>query len=351
MLRVVTFVEKTSAALVRAAAPKATRYGLLCGVLSAALVLPLFSGSAAAVVSGPLQGQADQLTSQIVASGQRIRQLTLQFDRASDASASSKAELVTAQAGLQRVESEIAADRAVLQRQAVVAYVHGGSSGTDTSGSGQAAVDVSLRREYMSVAEGNLGDTLDEYRLEQRQLSAREAEVRQAQQAASGALAAVGAARQAALSQAAQEQATLDQINARLVQLAQQQALAASQARIEALAVAAPQAASRQGLPVNGGIVSAVVTAVSPPPPATGGGGAGGPWAALRQCESGGNYAENTANGYFGAYQFSQATWSGLGYPGRPDLEPPAMQDAAAQRLQAQGGWGEWPACSAALGL
>ena len=41
----------------------------------------------------------------------------------------------------------------------------------------------------------------------------------------------------------------------------------------------------------------------------------------------------------------------GLGYPGRPDLEPPAMQDQAAMRLQAESGWGQWPACSAALGL
>ncbi len=32
-------------------------------------------------------------------------------------------------------------------------------------------------------------------------------------------------------------------------------------------------------------------------------------WAALRECESGGNYGINTGNGYFGAYQFSQSTW------------------------------------------
>jgi hypothetical protein len=74
-------------------------------------------------------------------------------------------------------------------------------------------------------------------------------------------------------------------------------------------------------------------------------------WLQLRQCESSDNYAENTGNGFFGAYQFSQATWTGLGYPGRPDQEPPAMQDEAAMRLQAEAGWGQWPACSAALGL
>jgi hypothetical protein len=71
----------------------------------------------------------------------------------------------------------------------------------------------------------------------------------------------------------------------------------------------------------------------------------------LRECESSDNYRANTGNGFFGAYQFSQQTWSDLGYPGRPDLEPPAMQDQAAMRLQAQSGWASWPACAAALGL
>jgi hypothetical protein len=77
----------------------------------------------------------------------------------------------------------------------------------------------------------------------------------------------------------------------------------------------------------------------------------GGVWAALRQCESGGNYQENTGNGFYGAYQFSASTWTNLGYPGRPDQAPPAMQDAAAQKLQARSGWGQWPACSRKLGL
>ncbi len=85
--------------------------------------------------------------------------------------------------------------------------------------------------------------------------------------------------------------------------------------------------------------------------PAGGGGGAGGPWLALRECESGDNYQENSGNGYYGAYQFSPTTWTELGFPGRPDLEPPAMQDQAAMKLQADAGWGQWPACSAALGL
>ena len=77
----------------------------------------------------------------------------------------------------------------------------------------------------------------------------------------------------------------------------------------------------------------------------------GGVWAELRHCESGGNYAEDTGNGYYGAYQFSPITWTALGFPGLPSNASPAMQDQAAQELQARSGWGQWPACSRKLGL
>ncbi len=77
----------------------------------------------------------------------------------------------------------------------------------------------------------------------------------------------------------------------------------------------------------------------------------GGVWAELRQCESGDNYTIDTGNGYYGAYQFSLATWQGLGYPGYPNQAPPAVQDQAAAQLQARSGWGQWPECSVKLGL
>jgi len=74
-------------------------------------------------------------------------------------------------------------------------------------------------------------------------------------------------------------------------------------------------------------------------------------WAKLRMCESSGNYAVNTGNGYYGAYQFNLATWQGLGYSGLPSNAAPAVQDQAAQRLYDSRGWEPWPACSAKLGL
>jgi resuscitation-promoting factor RpfB len=48
----------------------------------------------------------------------------------------------------------------------------------------------------------------------------------------------------------------------------------------------------------------------------------------LRMCESGGNYQDNTGNGFYGAYQFSGSTWNkwNTGYA-RADLAPPEVQD------------------------
>jgi hypothetical protein len=74
-------------------------------------------------------------------------------------------------------------------------------------------------------------------------------------------------------------------------------------------------------------------------------------WYELRMCESGGNYAEDSGNGYYGAYQFSLSTWYGLGFTGLPSDAPPAVQDEAAAELQARSGWAQWPSCSAQLGL
>ncbi len=74
-------------------------------------------------------------------------------------------------------------------------------------------------------------------------------------------------------------------------------------------------------------------------------------FARLRQCESGGNYAINTGNGYYGAYQFDLRTWHGLGYGGKPSDASPGTQDAAARQLQAARGWQPWPACARKLGL
>lgn len=71
----------------------------------------------------------------------------------------------------------------------------------------------------------------------------------------------------------------------------------------------------------------------------------------LRLCESGNNYAANTGNGYYGAYQFDLTTWRSNGGTGYPHHASPATQDEIAKRLQARRGWAPWPSCSRKLGL
>jgi uncharacterized protein YabE (DUF348 family) len=62
--------------------------------------------------------------------------------------------------------------------------------------------------------------------------------------------------------------------------------------------------------------------------------------AKLRQCESGGNYQDNTGNGYYGAYQFSLGTWQRLGNSGLPSDAPPSVQDQAIVRNTNSSGGG-----------
>lgn len=74
-------------------------------------------------------------------------------------------------------------------------------------------------------------------------------------------------------------------------------------------------------------------------------------WDRLAECESGGNWAINTGNGYYGGLQFTLSSWSAVGGSGYPHQASREEQILRGQRLQALQGWGAWPACSAKLGL
>ena len=75
-------------------------------------------------------------------------------------------------------------------------------------------------------------------------------------------------------------------------------------------------------------------------------------WDSLAQCESGGNWAINTGNGYYGGLQFSLSTWRAYGGPGYPHQQSRETQIAIAEKLRAAtGGFGSWPGCAAKLGL
>lgn len=80
--------------------------------------------------------------------------------------------------------------------------------------------------------------------------------------------------------------------------------------------------------------------------PAPSGSSGGLNWAALAQCESGGNPNAVSANGlYFGLYQFSISTWQSVGGSGNPTDASSAEQTRRAQILYDRAGSSPWPVC------
>jgi uncharacterized protein YabE (DUF348 family) len=76
--------------------------------------------------------------------------------------------------------------------------------------------------------------------------------------------------------------------------------------------------------------------------------GGGSAWDRIAACESGGNWAANTGNGYYGGLQFNLGTWQAYGGSGRPDQNSREQQIAVAEKVRAaEGGYGAWPVCGA----
>jgi len=74
-------------------------------------------------------------------------------------------------------------------------------------------------------------------------------------------------------------------------------------------------------------------------------------WDRLAKCESGGNWAINTGNGYYGGVQFSLSSWRLVGGQGYPHQNSKWEQIHRAELLHDRQGWGAWPSCSRQLGL
>lgn len=73
-------------------------------------------------------------------------------------------------------------------------------------------------------------------------------------------------------------------------------------------------------------------------------------WDRLAQCESGGNWAISTGNGYYGGLQFSLSSWRGVGGQGYPHENSRAEQIHRGRLLYNQGGWDHWPGCTRKFG-
>ena len=75
-------------------------------------------------------------------------------------------------------------------------------------------------------------------------------------------------------------------------------------------------------------------------------------WDQVARCESGGNWAINTGNGYHGGLQFSPSTWSAHGgtkYAPTAYMATKDQQIAIAEHVLATQGKGAWPVCGRGL--
>ena len=89
-----------------------------------------------------------------------------------------------------------------------------------------------------------------------------------------------------------------------------------------------------------------VAVGTKDPAPATNYASGSSVWDAIAQCESGGNWAANTGNGYYGGLQFTLSTWHAYGGSGYPNQNSREAQIAVAERVAAaEGGYGAWPVC------
>jgi len=354
-----------------------------------------------------------QLELEEVAAAQRAHKLAVRYEADVASAGYVQDEAAVARESVRAIEVSFGRTQSLLRQEALVAYVGGvpAAAGSD-AGAGE-YLSQADRTTYERVAVGDLSGTLTAFRLEQRGLSRAigtyERDLARDLQAERE----VGASRRGALVQASSLEAMILRTRSGLAaEAAKHQASAgppvgngvvkavatsmglsaetaaypssgrgARPAALDATTAATTTSAaatttSKQRAATTTTVPTTTTTTTTAPvtsaststgaqAPSTPAGSAtsassvaaagrpptGGVWLELRYCESGDDYQANTGNGFYGAYQFAWSTWTGLGFPGRPDQEPYWMQDEAAQRLQALQGWGPWPACSAALGL
>ncbi|MFI9273904.1 transglycosylase family protein [Kitasatospora sp. NPDC052896] len=77
-------------------------------------------------------------------------------------------------------------------------------------------------------------------------------------------------------------------------------------------------------------------------------------WDQVADCESDGDWAADTGNGFYGGLQIGPSTWAsagGLRYARRPDRASRRQQIDVAQEILRRQGWRAWPGCARALGL
>ena len=219
-----------------------------------AVVLPLLGVFASPVAADQIadkKAQAERLSKQLDAQGERISVLDEKLNQAQIAADRVTAQAAAAKAALATVDARVQAARSALTTQAVASYIRGGSLPSVQAIASGRQSDLGLRTAYMKAVTGREQSALDALHGAKEELAAKRSSLADADQSARAALAAVTAERQAAEAAQAGQQRLLDQVNGDLSALvtADQQRRAAEAAQRTQAALAAranqPAAASR----------------------------------------------------------------------------------------------------------
>lgn len=342
---------------------------LLAGGLVAALV-PVQGASAAPASTADTAAALDHARQMRVAAERRVAQLDAE-------AAAAKADLDQKFAGSAQLTAQLARARSEMRESAIRAYVQGGVASDDRTLQFLAGTDpaeMSGRSVYLTHRTADWSEAAQKYRAlksdhdpqlvaataRTEELSARLAEARDAAMQAAANESDAERAHWLASEEAQRAAAAEAARRAVAEQAAREQALAASAAHRAAAPAAAPRpAASSAGSrpaapivpPLPSGAVVPLADLSAPLPVLPPGGPSPEQWAALRRCESGGNYRAVSSSGrYRGAYQFDRGTWAAQGGVGDPAAALPMEQDARARALWFQRGSRPWPHCGKHLG-
>ncbi len=72
-------------------------------------------------------------------------------------------------------------------------------------------------------------------------------------------------------------------------------------------------------------------------------------WNQLAECESSGDWSDDTGNSFYGGLQFTRDSWETVGGTGNPAEASKDEQIMRAQMLQEDQGWDAWPDCAQQL--
>ena len=214
-------------------------------------------GVASAASVSTAKAQAVQLEQEITSAEQQVADLDQQYEAAEAQDAAVEQQISATEAQISQTRSQIAKDKAVLRSAAVDAYVTGGTSATVDplfSGSQTSAIDSSV---YHQVIAGDLSTAVSDLKTADVQLGTQRKTLDAEQSQAAQAVASAQAAYDEAQTVETQEQASLDQVDAQISSLVDQQQ-AATQATDNA---ASEHFVQTSPPPVGGGAGTVAVAA------------------------------------------------------------------------------------------